>query len=210
MGDEDFFKDYPPVAPDGADSSNAAINLGPPPGAAGDGSNPFGAGDDANPFGAGDDAEPLAAEHASPGARSASSGGAGAASASASEEEEKEEVVEECAAVVAWREQFARRLEEKAAAEREGKAERTAAARETIMKMHSAWEKRCEGTREANAEREKEILRERDGVLARMSKPGEPPNWSIVPELCDVSGKFKEGQRDTSRMRQVLLKLKTT
>lgn len=207
MGDEDFFKDYPPVAPDGVDSSNVTINLGAPSGAAGDDSYPFGAGDDANPFGAGDDAELLATERASPGARSASSG---ASSASASEEEEKEEVVEECAAVVAWREQFARRLEEKAAAEREGKAERTAAARETIMKMHAAWEKRCEGSREANAEREKEMLRERDSVLARMSKPGEPPNWSIVPELCDVSGKFKPGQRDTSRMRQVLLKLKTT
>jgi hypothetical protein len=53
------------------------------------------------------------------------------------------------------------------------------------------------------------LLRERDGVIARMSKTGEPPAWSVVPELVDMSGKFKEGARDTSRMRQVLMKLKT-
>lgn len=115
----------------------------------------------------------------------------------------------ECPAVAAWRVQFARGLEEKVEHERRVKAERAQHARETLNAMHSKWRSKCAANEEANQAAEKEILRDRDGVIARMSKPGEPPAWNVVPELIDMSGKYKEGARDTSRMRQVLLKLKT-
>lgn len=202
MADGDFFKDYPPVAADGPESSGAAINLGAPPAAA--------AAADTNPFDAADDdgydASPAPASPASGGGSTAAS----LSDAASEPEEEADPGPTDCAAVAAWRADFARGLEEKARAEREGKAERAQAAREALEKMHAGWERRCAGAREENAGREKEMIRERDGVLARMSKAGEKPNWSVVPELVDVSGKFKEGQRDTSRMRQVLMRLKTT
>jgi Clathrin light chain len=116
----------------------------------------------------------------------------------ASSEPEVSAPAPECPAVVQWRAEFAARLEASSKAERDGKAERATAAKEALTKMHYGWTSRC-----------KELLRERDGVIARMSKTGEPPAWSVVPELVDMSGKFKEGARDTSRMRQVLMKLKT-
>jgi Clathrin light chain len=115
----------------------------------------------------------------------------------------------ECAAVAAWRVAFAQGLQDKADAERRGKAERAEAAREALVAMNRRWVAQCNATHDSNIIREKELLRDRDGIIARMSKPGEPPAWNVVPELVDMSGKFKEGARDTSRMRQVLLKLKT-
>jgi Clathrin light chain len=120
-----------------------------------------------------------------------------------------EDAPPECPAVAAWRVEFAKGLQDKAEAERQGKAERAQAAREALFAMNKRWVGQCNSAHDANLVREKELLRDRDGVLARMSKPGEPPAWNVVPELVDMSGKFKEGARDTSRMRQVLLKLKT-
>lgn len=205
----DFFKDYPPVAGD-AESSGAAIPLGAPPAFADDapaagmnGAGGGGGGGDVNPFGS-DDGEDAGGDGGGEGSE-----GSGSGSGSGSEAESAEGGAAECAAVAAWRVEFARGLEERVAAERAGKAEKAEQARETLMKMHRGWEARCQSGKDANADAEKEMLRERDGVLARMSKPGEQPNWSVVPELVDMSGKFKEGARDTSRMRQVLLKLKT-
>jgi Clathrin light chain len=127
----------------------------------------------------------------------------------ASSEPEVSAPAPECPAVVQWRAEFAARLEASSKAERDGKAERATAAKEALTKMHYGWTSRCKDAEDVNQTREAELLRERDGVIARMSKTGEPPAWSVVPELVDMSGKFKEGARDTSRMRQVLMKLKT-
>lgn len=124
-------------------------------------------------------------------------------------EEEEPEPEVECAAVAEWRREFAKGLEEKTTNERRVKAERAERARETLASMHATWRKGAVATHDANLVREKDMLRDRDALLARMSKPGEPPAWSVIPELVDMTGKFKEGARDTSRMRQVLLKMKT-
>lgn len=203
-GDDDFFKDYPPVASgDTAESSSTAIPLGPggsmePPA-------------DADPSGFGSD-------FGSPSGDAEGNGRAGGDADDSGDSSDDgaiyrapppEDAAPECAAVTAWRQEFAAGLEEKVRAEREGKAEKAERAKETLEKMQKTWEKKAEAAKGANAVAEKEMVRERDGVIARMSKPGEPPAWGVVPELIDMSGKFKEGARDTSRMRQVLLKLKT-
>lgn len=115
----------------------------------------------------------------------------------------------ECPAVTKWRADFARRLEEKVRHEREVKAERTERAAKTLQTMHQRWDRSRRDAYDANKKTETELLRSRDSVISRMSKKGEQPNWNVVPELVDMSGKFKEGARDTSRMRQVILRMKT-
>lgn len=75
--------------------------------------------------------------------------------------------------------------------------------------MHARWETSKNESNVENQRREVEFLRERDGVISRMSKMGDAPSWDVVPELVDMSGKYKEGARDTSRMRQVLMRMKS-
>lgn len=120
-----------------------------------------------------------------------------------------EDSVPECEAVTEWRRAFAKRLEEKVANERRVKVERAVKAKETLGMMHAKWETNCKDSAEDNKKKEREFIRDRDGLIARMSKPGEPPAWSVIPELVDMTGKYKEGARDTSRMRQVLMRMKT-
>lgn len=115
----------------------------------------------------------------------------------------------ECSAVTQWRADFAKRLEEKVRHEREVKAERAERAANTLQTMHQRWSRSCQDAYDANKKAEIELLRSRDAVISRMSKKGEQPNWDVIPHLVDMSGKFKEGTRDTSRMRQVLLRMKT-
>lgn len=112
-------------------------------------------------------------------------------------------------AVTAWRREHAARLEERASREATVVAERRAAATDALASLHAKWGDRCARNAEGNAEFEKTFLRERDGLIAQFSKPGEPPAWHVVPSLVDMSGKYKEGARDTSRMRGVLMKMKT-
>lgn len=112
-------------------------------------------------------------------------------------------------AVSAWRREHAARLEERATREATVVAERRAAATEALASLHAKWGDRCARNAEGNKEFEGAFLRERDGLIAQFSKPGEPPAWHVVPALVDMSGKYKEGARDTSRMRSVLMKMKT-
>lgn len=112
-------------------------------------------------------------------------------------------------AVSAWRREHAARLEERAAREATVVAERRAAATDALASLHAKWGDRCARNAEGNKEFEATFLRERDGLIAQFSKPGEPPAWHVVPSLVDMSGKYKEGARDTSRMRSVLMKMKT-
>lgn len=198
----DFFKDYP--APAGGDP--VIIPAAP----AGDAAATDSAPTDAAPAPAGG-AIPLDGFMPTGDTRAANGGSAnGDANGHAAEEEEPTpEPVEECAAVVNWRREFAAGLEAKVTNERKVKAERAEQARETLAKMHGGWTKKNVETEDVNKKNEKEFLRDRDALLARMSKPGDPPAWGVIPELVDMTGKFKEGARDTSRMRQVLMKLKT-
>lgn len=112
-------------------------------------------------------------------------------------------------AVSAWRREHAARLEERASREATVVAERRAAATEALASLHAKWGDRCARNAEGNKEFEATFLRERDGLIAQFSKPGDPPAWHVVPSLVDMSGKYKEGARDTSRMRSVLMKMKT-
>jgi hypothetical protein len=227
---KDFFKDYPPVA---GGASAAPIPLDTPGSAFGDPSvptavNPFADDDDHLGFEGGLAGASLSAgakQHYDPPASYDDGNDDGAATltgTSAARTDAKEasddgqlggpppdDAPPECAAVAAWRVAFAQGLQDKADAERRGKAERAEAAREALVAMNRRWVAQCNAAHDSNMIREKELLRDRDGIIARMSKPGEPPAWNVVPELVDMSGKFKEGARDTSRMRQVLLKLKT-
>eukprot|EP00177_Eucheuma_denticulatum_P006972 GFKZ01012682.1.p1 GENE.GFKZ01012682.1~~GFKZ01012682.1.p1 ORF type:complete len:185 (-),score=43.51 GFKZ01012682.1:232-786(-) len=120
-----------------------------------------------------------------------------------------EDAPPECAAVTEWRVAFAKGLEEKTMEERRVKMERAERARETLRSMQGRWERGAKEGKERNVKDEKEFMMVRDGIIARMSGKGGEPNWDVVPELVDMSGKYKEGARDTSRMRQVLMRMKT-
>lgn len=75
--------------------------------------------------------------------------------------------------------------------------------------MHERWQQRVESNKKTNEEYEKKFTAERDAILKQFSRPGDKPNWNVVPHLANLSGNYTEGQRDTSRMRSVILKLKT-
>lgn len=111
-------------------------------------------------------------------------------------------------AVVKWRADYAKRLEERVTNERSVKRDRTDKAAEMLRSMHTTYSRKRENTADVNAKQQNDIVANRDGIISRMSKKGEKPNWDIVPNLADLSGTFKEGARDTSRMRQVLLRMK--
>lgn len=185
----DFFKDYPPIDPSTTDDADQPAPTDTDD-AMGDPMNAFVLGEpDGEPTANGDsDSAPPIILGGPPPA---------------------DDAEPENPAVTQWRIDFARRLEEKVTKEREVKAERAEKARQTLATMHQRWERTARETADVNKRAEKEFLRERDGVISRMSGPGEKPNWDIIPELVDMTGKFKEGARDTSRMRQVLLRMKT-
>lgn len=90
------------------------------------------------------------------------------------------------------------------------KAERAEQAVNTLHSMHASWEKKKLNAEEQNRTSERDFIMNRDGVISRMSKKGDAPNWDVVPQLVDMTGRYKEGARDTSRMRQVLLRMKST
>lgn len=116
---------------------------------------------------------------------------------------------EECAAVSQWRADFAKRLEETLIRERKVKKERSEQAVNMLQTMHKRWDSKRRSAADANKGAEDDMIKKRDNVLAQISKPGSEPNWNVVPELVDMSGVFKEGARDTSRMRQVLMRMKS-
>lgn len=183
--DEDFFKDYP--VRDGGDEAGAGATPGGGEGAD-DGAGAFVLGySEANGNGEATPAIPMG--HGGP--------------------PPDEEAEPECAAVSEWRAAFAKGLEEKVSSERAIKAERAEKAKQTLATMHARWDNGAKDALERNKKSEREFIRERDGVISRMSKPGMKPSWDIVPQLVDMTGKYKEGARDTSRMRQVLMRMKT-
>lgn len=184
---KDFFRDYPPVSP-GENGSAQPEDNAP---AASDPMQPFILG------------EP---ESATNGAGIALSEPEPFTNGGPPPDEDEEP---ECPAVTEWRAAFAKGLEEKVMRERQVKAERAEKARKTLETMHARWGAARKDAGEANKKQEKEFILARDGVISRMSRPGEKPNWDIIPHLVDMTGKYKEGARDTSRMRQVLLRMKT-
>eukprot|EP00184_Porphyridium_aerugineum_P008222 CAMPEP_0184693078 /NCGR_PEP_ID=MMETSP0313-20130426/1377_1 /TAXON_ID=2792 /ORGANISM="Porphyridium aerugineum, Strain SAG 1380-2" /LENGTH=267 /DNA_ID=CAMNT_0027151041 /DNA_START=89 /DNA_END=892 /DNA_ORIENTATION=+ len=112
-------------------------------------------------------------------------------------------------AIREWRASFAQRLEAKKAKEDQIRTQNLAESKACIERMHAAWEERCTANKQLNVEEEKRFVAERDALQAQFSAPGEKPNWNMIPQLANLSGEFKKGQRDTSRMRSVILKLKT-
>uniref|UniRef100_A0A7S0ZD61 Clathrin light chain n=1 Tax=Timspurckia oligopyrenoides TaxID=708627 RepID=A0A7S0ZD61_9RHOD len=112
-------------------------------------------------------------------------------------------------AIREWRAEFAQRIEQKRVKEDEMRAHNLQESRATIQRMYERWQERCVANRQLNTEEESRFLAERDALQAQFSAPGEKPNWNMIPQLANLSGEFKKGQRDTSRMRSVILKLKT-
>mmetsp|Transcript_14601 Transcript_14601/g.29772 ORF Transcript_14601/g.29772 Transcript_14601/m.29772 type:complete len:266 (-) Transcript_14601:221-1018(-) len=112
-------------------------------------------------------------------------------------------------AIKQWRVDFARGIEEKQAYEKKVQQERREQATKILQNMNSKWKDRCKNNKQVNLEYEKKFLQEKDALQAKFSREGEKPNWSIIPELANMSAEFKKGQRDTSRMRSVIMKLKS-
>lgn len=114
----------------------------------------------------------------------------------------------ECEAVMQWRMDFAKGLEEKIEKEKVVKREKEDKAKDTLRNMYANWERRKRENGETNLKDEKNFLIKRDGVIARIGANGDEACWSVVGDLVDLSGKFKEGARDTSRMRQVIMRMR--
>mmetsp|Transcript_20908 Transcript_20908/g.51109 ORF Transcript_20908/g.51109 Transcript_20908/m.51109 type:complete len:250 (-) Transcript_20908:23-772(-) len=112
-------------------------------------------------------------------------------------------------AVKQWRVDFAAGIEERQAHEKKIQKERTEDAAKILKDMHKKWQDRCASNKKINLDYEKKFLKQRDGLQSKFSREGQKPNWNIVPELANMTGEFKKGQRDTSRMRSVIMKLKT-
>lgn len=206
----DFFKDYPPV--DGGDQNETSSAAPMSAFIMSDGSVPA---EDMEPNAsviAGD--EPLMMSEPSPVANGSGAhilyGTEGGNDADSYDDgSDEDEKVEECPAVSKWRADFAKRLEETLIRERKVKKERSEQAVNTLQNLHKRWDSKRRSAAEANKGMEGDMIQKRDSTLAKISKPGGEPNWNVVPELVDMSGIFKEGARDTSRMRQVLLRMKT-
>eukprot|EP00187_Rhodella_violacea_P011487 CAMPEP_0184709270 /NCGR_PEP_ID=MMETSP0314-20130426/453_1 /TAXON_ID=38298 /ORGANISM="Rhodella maculata, Strain CCMP 736" /LENGTH=240 /DNA_ID=CAMNT_0027170945 /DNA_START=48 /DNA_END=770 /DNA_ORIENTATION=- len=112
-------------------------------------------------------------------------------------------------AVQQWRVEFAGKIEERKKHESATRAANKQSSAAALTRMNQKFVEKCAKNKAENDVEDKKVKQKRDATEAKLSKKGQPPNWNVVEELCDLSGNYVEGQRDTSRMRGVLLKLKT-
>merc|ERR1719369_1310831 len=104
-----------------------------------------------------------------------------------------------------WEERHERELEEVGRKEEAERKERRAAAADELSKWYE--EHSQTNTKRLSANRIEEQSSE--STRSESMKPGANP-WERVSDLIDVSAKSLEGCRDTSRMRSLLIQLKTT
>ncbi|KAJ3660046.1 hypothetical protein Zmor_011702 [Zophobas morio] len=111
------------------------------------------------------------------------------------------EVREEPEKIKKWREEQIKRLEEKDEEEERKKLELREVARKELEDWYKNHEEAIAKTKAANRNAEKQFVAEDDEI-----EPG--TEWERIAKLCDFNPKAKQGNKDVSRMRSIVLQLK--
>ncbi|XP_019875643.1 clathrin light chain isoform X2 [Aethina tumida] len=102
-----------------------------------------------------------------------------------------------------WREEQIKRLEEKDKEEEKKKQELREIAKKELEDWYKNHEETIEKTKAANRNAEKQFVAEDDAIA-----PG--TEWERIAKLCDFNPKAKQGSKDVSRMRSIILQMKQT
>merc|ERR1719412_29039 len=110
---------------------------------------------------------------------------------------------EEPETIKQWRQEQAKRLEEKDAKEAETMTKLREEAQQELKDWYKRYDENLSKTKQANRDTEKEFVAEVNDIA-----PG--TEWERVTKLCDFSGKNanKNSVKDMSRMKSILLQLK--
>ncbi|XP_076250959.1 clathrin light chain-like isoform X4 [Rhynchophorus ferrugineus] len=100
-----------------------------------------------------------------------------------------------------WREEQAKRLEEKDKEEEQKKLELRENAKRELEEWYKNHAEAIAKTKAANRNAEKQFVAEDDEI-----EPG--TEWERIAKLCDFSAKTKPGSKDVSRMRSIILQMK--
>ncbi|CAH1962214.1 unnamed protein product [Acanthoscelides obtectus] len=100
-----------------------------------------------------------------------------------------------------WREEQAKRLEEKDKEEEKKKQELREIAKKELEDWYNNHEETIAKTKAANRNAEKQFVAEDDAL-----EPG--TEWERIAKLCDFNPKAKQGSKDVSRMRSIILQMK--
>lgn len=111
-------------------------------------------------------------------------------------------VREEPEKIKKWREEQAKRLEQKDAEEEEKKAELRATAKKELEEWYARYHEQIEKAKLANRNAEKEWVHERDSPAPKGQE------WEAIAKLCDFNPKAARNSKDVSRMRSIILQLK--
>ncbi|KAK9681373.1 Clathrin light chain [Popillia japonica] len=113
----------------------------------------------------------------------------------------KTEVKEEPEKIRKWREEQVQRLEEKDREEEIKKEEWRQTAKEELEEWYSNHAEQIEKTKAANRNAEKQFVADDNEI-----EPG--TEWERIAKLCDFNPKAKQGNKDVSRLRSIILQLK--
>lgn len=111
-------------------------------------------------------------------------------------------VREEPEKIKTWREEQAKRLEQKDAEEEEKKTELRATAKKELEEWYARYHEQIEKAKLANRNAEKEWVHERDSPAPKGQE------WEAIAKLCDFNPKAARNSKDVSRMRSIILQLK--
>ncbi|XP_023028400.1 clathrin light chain [Leptinotarsa decemlineata] len=100
-----------------------------------------------------------------------------------------------------WREEQVKRLEEKDVAEEKKKLELRDIAKKELEDWYRNHEEAIAKTKAANRNAEKQFVAEDDEL-----EPG--TEWERIAKLCDFNPKAKQGNKDVTRMRSIILQMK--
>lgn len=115
-------------------------------------------------------------------------------------------VREEPEKIKKWREEQAKRLEQKDAEEEEKKTELRANAKKELEEWYARYHEQIEKSKLANREVSKNA--EKEWVCERDSPAPKGQEWEAIAKLCDFNPKAARNSKDVSRMRSIILQLK--
>ncbi|CAH0560867.1 unnamed protein product [Brassicogethes aeneus] len=113
----------------------------------------------------------------------------------------RNEAREEPEKIKKWREEQVKRLEEKDKEEEKKKLELREVAKKELEDWYKNHADTIEKTKAANRSAEKQFVAEEDAI-----QPG--TEWERIAKLCDFNPKAKQGSKDVSRMRSIILQMK--
>lgn len=114
-------------------------------------------------------------------------------------------MIPEMTALREWEEKHERELEDKARKEEADKKERRAAAQAELAKWHEDRKQNMVKKKTTNRQEEETLVKGREQAMLPTANP-----WERVVDLIDTNAQAGETFRDTSRMRSLLIGLKSS